>query len=133
MAKISGSCLCGSVRYEMDDDFHQFHWCHCTQCQKATGSAHASNLFTRPDNIRWIEGRECVVRYDVPGRSITKAFCGTCGSGMPYLSATGKALVVPAGALDGAPSRLPGGNIFWAERASWYDAGLQAEHLAGFD
>ena len=132
MARISGSCLCGEVRYELEDDFGQFHWCYCRQCQKASGSAHASNLFTDPKNINWIKGLELVLRYDVPNRSISNAFCTRCGSGMPYLSKSGKALIVPAGALDAKPSINPGGNIFWAERAEWYDAGLLAEHYDEF-
>jgi len=48
MTHVSGSCLCGQVTFESKDDFQQFHLCHCIQCQKATGSAHAANLFTAP-------------------------------------------------------------------------------------
>jgi len=133
MPKITAGCLCGAVRFELNDDFHQFNLCHCKQCQRATGSAHASNLFTGPDNIRWTKGADKVKRFDLPGRAISNAFCVECGSGMPYLSKSGGALVVPAGLLDSAFASSPAtGNIFWAERADWYDGALTADHHAAF-
>ncbi|WP_456298502.1 GFA family protein [Devosia beringensis] len=36
---ISGSCLCGTVRYSVPDEFHAAFNCHCSQCRRATGSA----------------------------------------------------------------------------------------------
>jgi hypothetical protein len=132
MRKISGSCLCGETRFECGDRFSQFHWCHCSQCRKASGTAHAANLFTDPDNINWLKGQANSRRYDVPGRTITSAFCLYCGSPMPYLSKSGKALVVPAGSLDDEPSIAPSDNIFWAERAGWYETGIAAEKFDGF-
>jgi hypothetical protein len=44
----------------------------------------------------------------------------------------GKALLVPAGSLDAAPNIQPNDNIFWAERASWYDDGKRANKCDGF-
>ena len=133
MNTITGTCLCGAVRFEVDDNFEHLNLCHCKQCQRATGSAHASNLFTEPDNIRWTQGSEFVKRFDVPGRSISNAFCTECGSGLPYVSKTGKSLIVQAGALDEPVTSSPTmRNIFWSERAHWYDAGVLAGHYDGF-
>lgn len=133
MSKITGSCLCGAVSFELDDNFQQFNLCHCKQCQRTTGSAHVSNLFTDSGNIRWIQGEDCVKRFDVPGRVISNAFCVECGSRLPYVSKSGKSLIVPAGTLDQAFSCNPEmANIFWAERADWYDSALKAEHHDAF-
>ena len=133
MKTITGSCLCGAVCFEVDDNFQQLNLCHCVQCQRATGSAHASNLFTDPGNIRWTEGKEYVKRFDVPGRDISNAFCTECGSGLPYVSKTGKSLIVQAGVLNEAFASNPTvRNIFWSERADWYDATIDAEHVATF-
>lgn len=131
MSVIQGRCLCGDVTFSCDDDFQQFHLCHCHQCQKLTGSAHVANLFTRPDNITWHSGQAHVTRYNIPGRLSSNAFCPTCGSRLPYLSQTGKALVVPAGCLDDAPTLQPQDHIFWAERAAWYDEAVDAPHFEG--
>lgn len=132
MLKISGSCLCGKVSFECENNFEQFHLCHCIQCQKTTGSAHASNLFTAPDNISWLSGYELVKRFDVPGRSISKAFCSECGCAVPYISGTGQALVVPAGCLDGKLDIAPQANIFCSEKADWYEQAICAQKFSKF-
>lgn len=131
-SKIHGSCLCGEVTFECSNQFVQFHLCHCTQCQKATGSAHVSNLFTAISDITWLTGMHLLKRYDVPNRAITSAFCSNCGSPLPYISGTGKSLVVPAGSLNGVPNITPSDNIFWEERASWYEAGIQSKKYPSF-
>jgi len=132
MSKILGSCLCGKVSFESNNSFEQFHLCHCIQCQKTTGSAHASNLFTSPDNIKWLSGLEFVKRFDVPGRAISKAFCTECGCGVPYLSGSGQALVIPAGCLDDKPDIDPQDNIFCSEKAEWYEKGHGAKQFDKF-
>lgn len=132
MAKISGSCLCGKISFECNNNFNHFHLCHCIQCQKATGSAHASNLFTEPNNIVWLKGVELVKRFDLPNRAISKSFCLACGSGVPYLSGSGKALVIPAGCLDGVPDIDPQDNIFISEKAKWYDKAVCAKQFDNF-
>jgi len=121
------------VSFEVVDDFSQLNLCHCKQCQRATASAHASNLFTEPGNINWKTGIEYVKRFDVTDRNISNAFCANCGSGLPYVSKTGNSLVVPAGTLDASPGCiLAMSNIFWSERADWYDSAIAAQHVNGF-
>lgn len=132
MNTIVGSCLCGEVKFKCLNTFSQFHLCHCQQCQKTTGSAHASNLFTAPDNIEWLSGLAQIKRYDVPGRRITSAFCTQCGGPVPYLSSSGQALVIPAGVLDTPPNILPQDHIFWSEHAPWYEPGIAAKKYDGF-
>ena len=123
---LTGGCLCGAVSFEIKNEFEHFQLCHCSQCQKTTGTAHASNLFTKPEYIRWLSGQDERVRYDVPGRRLSNVFCKNCGSRLPWLSLNGDTLAVPAGSLNGTPSITPRANIFWPERASWYDQGIQA-------
>ena len=132
MSKISGSCLCGKVLFESNNTFDQFHFCHCIQCQKITGSAHAANLFTDPANIQWLSGEEFIKRFEYPGRDFSKAFCTECGCTVPFISGSGKALIVPAGCLDGKPDMEAQDNIFCDEKASWYDKGLSAQPFAKF-
>lgn len=133
MQALKGSCLCGSITYKVLNQFNHFHLCHCTQCQKTTGSAHASNLFTSQDNFEWLTGGSLLKRYDMPGRAISQAFCTECGCGLPYLSKSGSGMmVIPAGSLDDQPNAGPEDNIFWSERASWYEDGLAADHYDQF-
>ena len=132
MNKIRGSCLCGKVTFDILDSAEQFYFCHCQQCQKSTGSAFAANVFFAPTNIHWQSGVELVERYDVPDRIISNAFCRECGSRVPYLSKSGKYLVVPAGILDSATATVPKANIFWSEKARYYSVGVSAPCFTHF-
>lgn len=132
MSAISGSCLCGKVTFECHDKFEQFHLCHCAQCQKISGSAHVSNLFSKPDNIKWLSGVELVKRFDVSGKYISNCFCSECGCAVPYVSGSGNALIVPAGCLDQAPSIDPQDHIFCSEKATWYEQAIDAPKFDKF-
>jgi hypothetical protein len=129
---ISGSCCCGGVEFTLADNFSDFYFCHCEQCRKLTGRAHASNLFTSPDNINWVKGAEKVKRYDHPERSFSKAFCENCASGLPFISKSGKSLIVPAGSLNGEPSINLDAQIFCSEQTEWHKNGLQVTKVSGF-
>jgi len=130
---FSGSCLCARVKYTVATHIDAFYFCHCAQCRKITGSAFAANILTKPAEVNWVTGFEWVKRFDYPGeRVFTKVFCSHCGSGLPYLNDRGNALVIPAGSLDQSLDVTPNHNIFWADRASWYEAGIGSPNCAGF-
>lgn len=129
---ISGSCCCGDVEFTLENNFSNFFFCHCEQCRKLTGTAHASNLFTSPDNINWINGADKIKRYDHPKRSFSKAFCENCGSGLPFLAQSGKSLIVPAGSLNGEPSIKLDAQIFCSEQTEWHKNGLKVAKVSGF-
>lgn len=114
----AGSCLCGQVKFEVEGAFDRFFLCHCTYCQKDTGSAHAANLFSFTGSLKWLSGQDKVVMYNLPSTRHTKSFCGTCGSAVPT-SAGGKFIVVPAGSLDTVVTLKPTAHIFVASRAGW--------------
>ncbi len=90
---LTGSCLCGSVKYSVTTEIEHFYFYHCEQCRKITGSSFASNILAKPANVDWISGSENVKRFDYPGtRSFTKVFCSNCGSGLPSLNENGNIL-----------------------------------------
>ena len=116
-----GSCLCGAVRYEIDDNLGIFQYCHCSRCRKFTGSAFASNLMVKPEHFRWLQGEESVGTYDLKeAKYFATAFCRICGSSLPWHSKSGKAVIVPAGTLDESPDIKPTKNIFCGSRGDWY-------------
>jgi hypothetical protein len=53
---LSGSCLCGSVRFEVRQPYLRFAHCYCGRCRKATGSSHATNLYVAPPQFSWVSG-----------------------------------------------------------------------------
>ena len=117
-----GSCLCGEVAFEIDSEFNSFYLCHCRYCQKDTGSAHAANLFSRPDQIRWISGQNKITTFKLPSTRHSKSFCSNCGSAVPCVEGQGTLLAVPAGSLDTTISIKPTAHIFMASKACWEDS-----------
>lgn len=117
--KIKGGCLCGVVEFELEQDFSAFYQCHCKQCQVLTGSAFASNLFTRPDNITWLNGTDSITAYEHPDREFSKSFCTSCGSALPFINKRKTSLIVPAGSLNSKFDKELHANIFLSEKACW--------------
>ena len=129
--KVTGSCLCHEVSYEINGNMGVFQYCHCSRCRKTTGSAHAANLFVAPGDFNWSTGEEFVGRYDPDfTKYFATSFCKKCGSSLPWLSKSGKVVIVPAGTLDGDPGIRPSKNIFCGSNAEWYTS---AESLPEFD
>jgi len=127
---ISGACLCGRVQYRVRGPFLAFHLCHCSQCRRSTGSAHAANIFAEPEQIEWLAGEELIKRYTPEEPDvISKCFCTHCGSLVPYTSLSSGKLIIPAGSLSEPPGIVPDDNIYWRDRADWYDAGVKAQHI----
>ena len=125
---VKGSCLCGSIKFELYGDVNGFYLCHCMRCRRSTGSAHASNIFTQPENIKWLSGEDLIQRFELPGAErFMKQFCLKCGSSVPYVNRLGTKLVIPAGSLMEQFEVPPGQNNFWESRAKWYESGLKAQ------
>lgn len=130
--KISGSCLCGKVEFEVENQFENLFFCHCKQCRKISGSAHASNLFGNPDSLKWVAGKENVTHFSYPGRQFTNAFCKDCGAGMPFLSGDKTRIIVQAGALDTEPNFSNKASMFCAEKAEWHQTADNTNSFEGF-
>ena len=121
--KVTGSCLCGEVAYQYVGPIRVFQYCHCSRCRKFTGSAHASNIIVDPAQFQWLEGEESVGRFELPdAKHFATSFCKKCGSSLPWLTQSGKAVVIPAGTLDADPGDRPVHNIHFASKAPWYQA-----------
>jgi hypothetical protein len=120
--KVSGSCLCGVVTYQFTGPVNVFQYCHCSRCRKFTGSAHATNIIISPDQFQWLSGEESIGRYEHPqAKHFATSFCKNCGSSLPWLAKSGKAVVVTAGTLDDDPEVKPIHNVFMADMAPWYE------------
>lgn len=118
--KLSGSCLCGAVRYEISGSEGRFWHCHCRRCRKATGTGHASNVLLKPDSVDWVAGEELLKVYKVPdAKRFAAVFCGVCGSLMPRVAPDMSIAVVPAGTLDNDPGLRPEARIFQGSKAAW--------------
>ena len=117
---LTGSCLCGTVSYEVTGDAQNFFHCHCSRCRKASGTGHASNIIMTGATFEWSSGEDAIKSYKVPdAKFFSTVFCATCGAPLPRYSPERALAVVPAGSLDTEPAIEPTGRIFKGSAASW--------------
>ena len=117
---LSGSCLCGGLRYEVEGEPTDFYHCHCSRCRKVSGTAHASNIMVKGDTLRWSGDESQIHSYKVPESELfVSAFCATCGSPLPQVLAGYGVVFIPAGTLDSEPDVAPNARIYHGSRAAW--------------
>ena len=117
---LSGSCLCGSVAYEISGEHMLFAHCHCERCRKATGTGHATNIIMKPASVTWTSGEDLLRRYKVPeAKRFATVFCSECGSLMPRIAPDNSIAVIAAGSLDNDPGVRPEKRIFQDSRTEW--------------
>jgi len=126
-----GSCLCGSVTFNVSGVVTDCYICHCTRCRKETGSAFATSIFVPLQAVLWLSGRQLTRRYELPDSDyFCLDFCGRCGSVVPYRSRDQTFYIVPAGCLDGDIVIAPVKQIYFDDRAKWYDSGIASPHFS---
>lgn len=129
--KQTGACLCRKVSYEIEGGFDLFMFCHCTYCQKDTGTVHGANLISHSAKLAWLSGEEYTKIYTLEGTRHTKCFCLICGSALPYMY-EGKMLVLPAGSIEFEPPIAPTAHIFYQSRAKWEDGLVNVQKFDQF-
>lgn len=115
----TGSCLCGTVRYEVDGPFNMMVNCHCSMCRKAHGSQFVTFAGAPLAGFRWLSGEDNLTRY-VSSASGHRDFCRTCGSPAPMLLPQMDMALVPAGGLEQDPGITPQMHIFVGSKAPGY-------------
>ena len=122
---LNGSCLCGTVKFQVTGEPQRFYHCHCKRCRKATGTGHASNLFLQPGRLKWLAGEAEIRMFKVPdAQRFANHFCAACGSRLPRQAQDTNAVVIPCGSLDDNDLPIkPQARIFSGSRASWSCAG----------
>jgi hypothetical protein len=118
---ITGGCLCGGVRFSISEPFTVAGYCHCTRCQRRTGTAASANARIVPGSLTIEQGEELLTVFD-PGEGWPKVFCSQCGSALWSQVPTDPGMVsVRLGAIDGDPGIRPSYRQFVAYAASWED------------
>jgi len=116
---LTGGCLCGAVRFEVDEPPISANYCHCTRCQRRTGTAASAQARIVPGSLRIISGEE-LVRAFKPEDGFPKEFCSACGSALWSRNPDNpEALSVRMGAFDEDPGVLPSSRQYVAYAAAW--------------
>ena len=74
-----GSCLCSDVRFEIVGAPLRMWNCHCSRCRRGRSAMHASNIFYKFAQLRFLRGADSIVDYQVP-----EARFFTLGSKAPW-------------------------------------------------
>jgi hypothetical protein len=118
---LTGSCLCGGVKYEIDGELGAVTNCHCSLCRKMSGSAFASGSTIPTASFRFMAGNELLKEWESsPGYH--RVFCGRCGS--PILKRKAKDpdnLRLRVGTLDSDPGVKMSKHIHVGSKAPWVE------------
>lgn len=114
-----GSCLCGSIQYEIDGELSEFGYCHCPSCRKASGSAFGANIGVRREDVRLDDPKNFLKEYkSSPGK--VRTFCGNCGSPLyAYLESSPEVIRVRLGSMDTDLEQTAKAHTFVAQKADW--------------
>jgi len=95
--------MCGAVRFEIDEPLVSSGYCHCTRCQRRTGTAASASARIAPGSLRIVSGEELLRAWDPPD-GFSKVFCSACGSAMWSQSQEYPEIKsIRLGAFDGDP------------------------------
>jgi hypothetical protein len=115
---LTGGCGCGAVRFALDAPPVGAVYCHCTRCQRRTGSAASASARVAPGSVRVVAGEEHV-RAWAPEGGNEKLFCALCGSAVFTRRPGGPIAAVRLGSFDADPGVRPAARQFTAYAAPW--------------
>ena len=134
-----GSCLCGGIRFEVDEFAPRTGNCHRSMCRKFHGAAYATIAEARRHHFRWISGEELLKGYTA-SNGTTRSFCSSCGSSLTFASPDADAdlVEIALACFDDEVPVKPDAHIFVASGAKWaapvddlpqYEAGRDSRRI----
>jgi hypothetical protein len=118
---MEGSCTCGAVTYKMTHSSIFTHCCHCTWCQRETGSAFALNAMIETENLQVSGAVEEVVIPSHSGKGQTIARCPTCKVALySHYAGAGRLMAfVRVGTLNDLSTCPPDIHIYTSTKLAW--------------
>jgi hypothetical protein len=118
---IRGSCLCGSIRYEVRGPLGPASHCHCSMCRKAHGAAFGTYARVQKADIVLVSGAEDIASYR-SSPEVTRTFCRRCGSTLQFIRAIRpNTFALALGTLDDDPGVRPSMHIHMETKVPWFD------------
>jgi hypothetical protein len=115
----TGGCACGGVRFELTEPATAAGYCHCTRCQRRTGTAASAQARIDGRTLRIVAGEDLVKAWR-PDGGFEKLFCRECGSQLFSRNPDDPAeMSVRLGVFDGDPGVRPSWRTFVAYAAPW--------------
>lgn len=79
-----GGCQCKQVRYQFSGEPLTCYACHCTECQKSSGSAYTLSMILNRKDIEIIKGEVAINRFNHNGVIVERHHCSNCGTAFWY-------------------------------------------------
>lgn len=120
---IAGGCLCGQLRFRINDDVGGAGYCHCTDCRHVTGSAFNVSVAAEAADFEIVSGtRKGFTKRADSGNELTRYFCADCGS--PLYTASPlqpDAVFIKAGAFDDPAVVKPSHQHWHGSAVAWHE------------
>jgi hypothetical protein len=116
---LQGGCLCGSVRFELTAPPISSGYCHCTRCQRRTGTGSSISAFIDKDALHWLQGEDLIRGWFPSNDGAEKCFCSECGSHLFSRSRDGERVGIRMGSFDTDPGVRPSNRQYVAYAVSW--------------
>ena len=121
MPRYEGGCQCGKLRYRVDGEPLVLVACHCTECQRQSGSAFGMSLVVPRESFELLSGEpRTFTRKADSGGSVDCAFCGECGTRIFHSpSKLPTTLNVKPGTLDDTSWLSPAMHTWVSSKQPW--------------
>jgi len=123
MQPLTGSCLCGKLKYTCNSEPLFTAVCHCRTCQKSTSSAFSVVVGVQRDDVTI--GGSTLTTYEGLGDSgqpTHRHFCARCGSTiMAEMAAKPDLAFIAAGTLDHPEALNPQLHVYWRDHQPWLE------------
>jgi hypothetical protein len=127
---MKGECLCGNVKFEIEEEIRNLYQCHCSLCRKVTGAAANAAAFVQATAFRWVSGEKDIRSYKKP-TGFRSDLCSLCGSPVPN-SLRGSGMVwIPAGLLDELVISRISAHLHTKSAAPWEQESAECVRLDG--
>ena len=95
--RVTGSCLCGAVRYEVTGTLRDVVECHCAMCRKTHGHIGAYTA-TPKGSLHLVEARD--LKWYRSSENARRGFCSECGGSLFFEPSNKDYIAIAAGTLD---------------------------------
>jgi hypothetical protein len=117
---VQGGCLCGAVRFELLQPPVSAGYCHCTRCQRRTGTAASISAQIDGDALHILAGSEQIEAWAPGDGAWEKCFCRRCGAHLFARSpADPRRIGVRMSAFDSDPGIRPSFRQYLKYAATW--------------
>lgn len=127
---MKGECLCGTVKFEIEEEIRNLYQCHCSLCRKATGAAANAATFVQDSAFRWVSGESDIRSYKKPS-GFRSDFCSVCGSPVPNILRGSGMVWIPAGLLDELDTSRISAHLHTKSAAPWEQESAECVRLDG--